>query len=461
VAASLLAVAVAVALVTLARAPWPAAWQSDERDYLRAAIHLARDGVFSHAPVSDPSPAPDAYREPGYPFALAAAWRATGSEPPADDEAFGRSSPPAAARGARALGIVLLLAAAGAAAAAARFAGAGPLVVAAAGVLVVASPALRGAAATLASESLAAALVAATGAALAAAAGGRPGAAALAGLAAGLAPLARGSALALAPAGALVLLWAPRDLAPRRRAARALVFVLLALAPAAAWALRNRAAIGHAVLADRGGQVLWTRAELDRELAREGLAPALLEWTPLAAARAERERRFPRSRLARFEWSGEGNYFTRSLRRWSSERERGGDPLAADAALGRAALAEFARRPLDHLRATAAVAWRGLFAERSPAPLAPLDLTFALGLLLAGACLALAAAAARARHPEALALLVPAAALFAFHALATEFLPRFGVPALPLAWAALAVVLGARGRAGKKKGPAAETPGAR
>lgn len=459
VAAVLLGGVACVALWTLIRAPWPAAWQTDERDYLRAAVHLARSGVVSHAPVSDPSPARDAYREPGFSLALAAAWRATGAAPPATDEAFGDVSPTRAARAARWLGVALLLIAAGAAAAAARYAGAGTIAAALAGVLVVASPALRAAAATLASESLAAALVAVAGAALAAAVAGRPGAVAVAGLAAGLAPLARGSALALAPAGLLLLLAAPRDLTLRRRAARALLFAVLALAPAGAWMLRNRAATGHAVLSDRGGQVLWTRAELDRELAREGLVPALLEWTPLDAARAARERRYPDSRLARYEWSGEGNFFTRSLRRWQAERAAGDDPLAADAALGRAALAEFARRPIDHARAAVAVSWRGLFAERSPPALAPLDLGFALGLLLAGGCLALAWAAARARRPEALALLAPAAALFLFHALATEFLPRFGVPALPLAWAALVAALAGRARP-ERKGPAAPAPGA-
>jgi hypothetical protein len=459
VAAILLGGVALVALWTLARAPWPTAWQTDERDYLRAAVHLARAGVLSHAPISDPSPARDAYREPGYPFVLSAVWRATGAEPPGSDEAFGEASTPRAARAARGLGVALLLIAAAAAAAAARYAGAGTIAAAGAGVLALASPALRAAAATLASESLAAALVAVTGAALGAAVGGRAGAVAVAGLAAGLAPLARGSALALAPAGLLLLLLAPRDLAPRRRAGRALLFALLAVVPAGAWALRNRAATGHAVLSDRSGVVLWVRAELDRELAREGLAPALLEWTPLDAARAARERHYPESRLARYEWSGEGNFFTRSLRRWQAERAASGDSLAADAALGRAALSEFARAPGAHLRATVAVAWRGLFAERSPPALAPLDLGFALGLLLAGACLTLAWSGMRGRRPAAIALLVPVAALFLFHALATEFLPRFGVPALPLAWAALVAAIAGRPR-GEAEGPAAASPGA-
>ena len=44
------------------------------------------------------------------------------------------------------------------------------------------------------------------------------------------------------------------------------------------------------------------------------------------------------------------------------------------------------------------------------------------------------------------ALLAAPAALFLFHALATEFLPRFAVPALPLAWAALVVAWPQRGR---------------
>ena len=47
----------------------------DERDYFPAAVCLARSGVLSCAPLSVSVPPPDAYREPGYPFLLAAYWR--------------------------------------------------------------------------------------------------------------------------------------------------------------------------------------------------------------------------------------------------------------------------------------------------------------------------------------------------------------------------------------------------
>jgi hypothetical protein len=450
----------AVILASLWFAPPPVSGTGDELGYQRAAVHWLRSGVISTAPTAG-APLADAYREPAYPFLLACWWRAAGAGvPPAAEE---RVAEPAwrVVPGVRALGVGALAVSALAAGLAARAARAGAAWSLTATALVLASPALRHAALTLGPEALAAALVSLAGWGLVrAAAGGGGAAAALAGAAVGLGVLARAGGVALVPAGAAVLLAFPSSASLRARAGRSALFLLLALLPGALWATRNLGATGHAVLADRGGQVLWTRAELDRQIAREGFLPAFLSWTPLEPARSIAERRWPEATYGRYEWSGPGNFFTRSIRRWRADRELGGDALAADRALGRAALREFLARPLDHALAGVAVAWRGLFAERSPALLAPLDLRFVLGVLPMAGVFLLAAAALRRRDGPAIALVAAPLALFVFHAALTEFLPRFSIPGLPLAWAALAVLL-ARLRPAREGGASRSAAGHR
>ena len=410
----------------------------DERDYVQAAAHLARSGVFSRAPLTIAVPPRDAYREPGYSFLLAAYWRLAQVALPGVKQSEWADFSGAAARGIDVLGALLLGATALGGGLAARFAGASWPASLAAAVLVVASPALRQAALVPGSEGLAAALVTLAGCGLGlAVTRGGGGAIALAGLATGFCPLVRGAGIALVPAGVLVLLMVPGSVSWRRRATRAAVFACLALAPLAIWMTRNSRATGHFVLTDRGGVVLWTRAELDRQIAREGLLPALLAWTPLESARRAGERIWPEASYSRYQWKGEGNFFTRSLRSWNAARLSSTDPLAVDLALGRKALGQFLRRPGDHWLAAFAVAWRGLFAERSPELIVPVDLTFGLGLLLAGAVVGVFSTAVRSRHVVPLALLAGPVALFLAHSAATEFLPRFGVPGLPLIWAAL------------------------
>ncbi|HUP24094.1 MAG TPA: hypothetical protein VNB06_14280 [Thermoanaerobaculia bacterium] len=427
----------------------PPAVQSigDELDYLRAATHLVRGGILSSAPLDDLAPPPDAYREPAYPFLLSVWWRARGELPRA--AALDRVVDPAwqTVPGVRALGCMALAVAAISAGLAARAAGVGLSTALAATAIVLASPGLRQAALTMGPEALAAALVALVGCGLVRAVGGGGyGAVALAGVAAGLGVLTRGAGVAVLPAGALVLLAFPVAASPRSRLARAVVFGLIALLPCALWAARNRAVTGHWVLGDRGGQVMWTRAELNREIAAEGLAPALLAWTPLQSARDFGERRWPAARYSRYEWTGEGNFFTRSIRRWRSDRNSHGDVLEADRALGRKALREFVARPGEHAVAGVAVAWRGLFGERSPSWLAPVDLRFVLGLGSATGLVLLLVTGLLRHDARALALVAPPLALFFFHAAVTEFLTRFSVPGLPLAWAALAVALYPRTR---------------
>ena len=432
----LLVAALVVAFASLWTAAPSHEFRGDERDYLREAVHVARDGVFSSAPVAETEPSADAYREPAYAWVVAATWRLAGAPVPGDEADWTRGRFVAAARCVRALGALLLAAAAAAAGFAARGAGAARATALASALAVLLSPALRGASGTLDSEILAATLTAAAAAAWIAAVRSPSRTVLLVAAAlTGVAPLARGAALVLIPVGALVLASGPAVCAPRRRGARVLLFLLLATLPSALWCARNRSVGGHFALAGRGGQVLWTRAELDRQLAREGIVPALLEWTPLDAARELRRSLAPESRISDYRWRGVGNYFTRSLRRWHVERSNG-DPLGAERRLAAEAVATFLRHPLDHLRATVAVGWRGLFAERSPAWSEPLDLTFLLGLALALGFVRRTLLAGRSRRPADLALVAAPLALFLFHALATEFLPRFGVPALPLVWAA-------------------------
>ncbi|MEO7795219.1 MAG: hypothetical protein ABIV06_10635, partial [Thermoanaerobaculia bacterium] len=411
-------------------------------DYLRAATHLARHGVFSSAPLLAAAPSPDAYREPGYPAVLAAAWRLGGVALPRTEAELrdNRFGPPA--RIARLLGGLLLALTAAAAAAAVHTAGGSLAASVATATLVVASPALRQAALTPGSEGLAAALVA-----LFAFGWTRAVTRASAGLVvftavvAGLAPLARGANLVLIPIGMALVLLAPGRWPLARRLRHAAGFALLALAPSAAWMTRNLGVTGSFVLADRGGQVLYSRAELDRHMAKEGLLPAVAAWTPIEAVRRKGEHRWPEATYLRYEWKGEGNFFTRSLRRWHAERRPPADPIASDRRLGREALREFVSAPGPHLVATVAVAWRGLFAERSPEALLPLDLTFMVALLLAGAVLRVGWRAWRGPNLALAVFFVAPAALFLFHALLTEFLPRFLVPALPLGWGAVAVLL--------------------
>lgn len=414
----------------------------DERDYLAAAANLARHGVLSSAPPGSAAPIPDAYREPGYPALLALTWRLAGVSPPVSaSEIEGAWRRRDLAQSVWALHRLLWAAtAATTGLAVARLGGgtAGALAFA----LVASSPALGASAALVAAENLAAPLWVAASGALAIASRRGTRAVLLAAALVGIVPLVRASGWIALPAGALLFAMSGR-LPPGERARRALLFLAVGVLPTLVWSVRNARQTGYLILTDRGGQVLATRAELDAQVVREGLLPALVAWTPSYAVREWAGARLPTASFDRYAWSGEGNFFTRNLRAWRAARAGSGDPLGVDRQFGRAALKSFVARPGAHLEATVAVAWRGLFAERSPAWTKPLDgeLAFVVGLLLAAATIGILGSALARRDAEWTAFLLPSCALFALHALATEFLPRFALPALPIAWAAFAVAL--------------------
>lgn len=413
----------------------------DEREFAGAAANVARHGVLAWTTPGTTPPASGNFREPAYPALVALAWRVAAAPVPASADEVARLPELGRPwRAVRALNLMLLaLAVAAAGLAVGRLGGA--LAGALAFALVAASPALRATSTQLMSENLAAAHLALAALALLALARGERRARWPALAVVALLPLSRAEGVLLLPVALLVDWMAGRSRpAAQRRHATAMAAAVLVL-PAALWLARNAVATGHAVLADRGGLALAVRAEVDAQVERCGARAALLAWTPLDAARRASLRLAPEADWLDYRPSGPGNFYQRTLRAWQRARAApGADPLAVDAAFGRAALARFASSPGAHARAAAAVAVRGVFAERSPEWSSPFDLAFGAGILLAAGMLVATATALRHRDPGALALLAPALILFGFHVAATELLPRYGVPLLPLAWASVALV---------------------
>ena len=430
----------------------------DERDYLYAAANLAQSRTLSFAPPGAARLLPDAYREPGFPFLIAALWRTARLEAPASatevEAIFARA--PRLYHSICWLQVGLLALAAAASGWSAWQLGSARAG-AAAFLLVAASPALHERGVMIMTEVAAAAGMALLAAALVAAARSRVAGATAAAAILAFLPLLRAEAVLLLPLAGLAAWWAtPAASAAGGRGARpahrwlralaALAALAIAALPSALWMARNQGELGVATLSDRSGLALAVRAELDDEVARVGVGPALLAWTPLDGAQAEARALAPSSTLVDYRWTGPGNFFTRTIVDWGRERKApGADPLVVDARYRRAALRSFQAHPGAHLRAAIAVSWRGLFAERSPAWLHPFDLRFGIGVLHLAAVAIFAALALARRDRLRLAFLLPFAISFMLHALGTEFLPRYGVPLLPCAWVAVAVlVLGER-----------------
>jgi hypothetical protein len=270
--------------------------------------------------------------------------------------------------------------------------------------LVAASPALQASTRGAAAENLAAALVAVATLALVATIEGGALVAAAAGLALGALPLVSPSGTLVVAAGALVVGFA--GAARPGRLARLAIFLALAAIPSLAWQQRNFGRLGRFELVEHAGGSPARRAALDREIERHGALTAALHWTPLDAARRAAERRAPQASFDA--------------------------PPRPDQRAG----------ALARLASVAPLSWRALFVERSPGWTAPLDLRLLLGLLLAAGGVGVALPGLASRDARLLAFLAPAAALFLYHALVTDFPERAALPQLPIAWSALALVVG-------------------
>ena len=376
---------------------------------------MAQSRTLSFAPPGAARLLPDAYREPGFPFLIAALWRTARLEAPASatevEAIFARA--PRLYHSICWLQVGLLALAAAASGWSAWQLGSARAG-AAAFLLVAASPALHERGVMIMTEVAAAAGMALVAAALVAASRSRVAGAIAATAILAFLPLLRAEAVLLLPLAGLAAWWAtPAASAAGGRGAR----------PAHRW-LRALAALAALAIAALPS-ALW--------MARDG-------------AQAEARALAPSSTLVDYRWTGPGNFFTRTIVDWGRERKApGADPLVVDARYRRAALRSFQAHPGAHLRAAIAVSWRGLFAERSPAWLHPFDLRFGIGVLHLAAVAIFAALALARRDRLRLAFLLPFAISFMLHALGTEFLPRYGVPLLPCAWVAVAVlVLGER-----------------
>jgi hypothetical protein len=405
---------------------------------------LERHGVLSFSAPGAAAPVPTAYREPGYPALIAVAWRFTGGAPAALGEAIVQLPSNAAVwRPVVALNLsLLLLSAVAVGVGVGKLAG--PARGALAFALVACSPALAANVPKAMSENLAAAHWSLAALCILALARRERGARLATIFVVGLLPLSRAEGALLLPLALLVdvLAGAGRPARERLRAA-ALLTLGLAL-PSALWMTRNLGLLGHPVLSDRSGLALSVRAALDADIDQFGLRSALLAWTPLDVSLRLDRRSSPEPTWLEFRPVDGSNYYFRTVRRWQETRRSQADSLAVDGEFRRAALRRFASHPWDHVRAGAAVAWRGLFAESSPDWARPLDLRSLLGLALAAALTFATATALARRSLAVVALLAPAWTGFAFHVAATEFLPRYSVPFLPLAWAAVALAFAHR-----------------
>lgn len=220
-----------------------------------------------------------------------------------------------------------------------------------------------------------------------------------------------------------------------------LVFAVVVLP----WMMRNQAAFGRFELAERGGVVLWVRALKDGMTAEErrgalyAWAPARLQ-APIGAALGFAPRDLERGgRLQRLNRGADSSFHEADVaaelagrpeeaisyyRKGRAERVRltriaagAGEPapeVAADAALKAQALERIAEHPLRHLAMSLLFVWRG----------AP----FACPVLVAALVFGL-----RRRDQALVAFAVPALGLVAFYALFSHFIPRYGLPAMPVA----------------------------
>ncbi len=249
---------------------------------------------------------------------------------------------------------------------------------------------------------------------------------------------------------------------PRRRAL--LVFAVTALTFAltvAPWMTRNYLQFGDFAIAQRGGEVLYTRAVKDGMSAEEyrgafyAYAPPVLRHEVFEdvlgfhvedlqpGGRYERLRRSPPGEpeiVKLGDVEGAVSYFgkAKAMRiRLEKQMAAAGLPAGeADRVLQEKAWDMILGAPGKHLATTVPFAWRGLwsFPIRSLA-------AASVNLLAFAALLALPFLALWRRRPDWFAFSLMSVGMFWFYALLTHFIPRYSEPLIPLALlAALALV---------------------
>jgi len=234
-------------------------------------------------------------------------------------------------------------------------------------------------------------------------------------------------------------------------ARNSLVVTACFVATVAPWMLRNHAQFGTYSIAERGGVVLLIRAVKDQMTAEEyrgafyvwappGIRPAvgqLLGFQPLDLNRGGRLQRLNRYPSADFhaddvaaERAGRPDlaisYYRKArAQRVQLNREIGAalGSLEVDRRLQERALDMIAQYPWKHLALTVPVLWRGAFAAFP---------VLILGLVVAW----------RRRDLRLAAFLWPAIGLVLFYGLLSHFIPRYGVPVVPVAIAVAFAIAG-------------------
>ena len=247
-------------------------------------------------------------------------------------------------------------------------------------------------------------------------------------------------------AGAAVALLAGCLLQPDHRRARACVaLVLTACAVAVPWMTRNAVQAGHFTVSGRSGNILSIRAEYGT-MSWPEIVGAYAAWAPssrvvpghVAVTDALRRLLEPEVGYVGFN-RGEKKrgYYMRSQRHVGMVAYRAGtiDPLwttsqtRREAALNRAALEMIRADWLKHVALTPAFLLRGTGAMNAGL----------LGLLAIPAFVVVLVGAWRGRDVALLLFLLPAVYAFVFHATATHFIPRYGLPAVPIAFVVCAL----------------------
>ncbi len=288
-------------------------------------------------------------------------------------------------------------------------------------------------------------------------------AAVLAGLMLGALALTKAAALyvALVAIPLLVLSLILFGRLPRRRAL--VLFAVTALAFAltvAPWMTRNYLQFGEFAIAQRGGEVLYTRAVKDGMSAEEyrgafyAYAPPVLRREVFEdvlgfhaedlqpGGRYERLRRSPPGEpeiVKTGDVEGAVSYFgkAKAMRiRLEKQMAAAGLPEGeADRVLREKASDMITGAPAKHLATTIPFAWRGLWSF----PIRSLAAAVA-NLLGFAALLALPFLALWRKRPDWFAFSLMGVGMFWFYALLTHFIPRYSEPLIPLAVLAVLVV---------------------